>query len=249
MTITQAEHVHARLAELGPFVGHDPLPPNGVADGWRPCAELLRSAAWIEQLVERTRLGLALGGSVAEVDVEDRVAASTAHLGVLARLVSPAVALTTLTRHAPDLGAHLWFRFDKHRLQARLDYAGLVDDAAWARADDSMTGPLVRALLLPFGDLLAGTTGLTPVIVLGNTASALRGAVTVLRGASPAVGSVAEQLVGDLLTVSELSGSWVVAPDGPAGQIRWRRQSCCLFYRIPGAGLCGDCVLTRVPRR
>lgn len=249
MTTTQAEHVHARLAALGPFVGHDPLPVDGATDGSRPCAELLRSAAWIEQLVERTRLGLALGGSVAEVDVEDRVAASTAHLGVLARLVSPAVALTALTRRVPDLGAHLWFGFDQHRLQARLDYAGLVDDAAWARADNDLAGPLLRGVLLPYGELLAETTGLAPSIVLGNTASALRGAVTVLRGASPAVGSVAEQLVGDLLRGVELRGSWALVPAGPAREASWRRQSCCLFYRIPGAGLCGDCVLTRVPRR
>jgi iron complex transport system ATP-binding protein len=27
----------------------------------------------------------------------------------------------------------------------------------------------------------------------------------------------------------------------------YRRTSCCLYYRVPGGGLCGDCVLTTQP--
>lgn len=246
MTTTRAEQVHARLSELGPFVGHDPLPVDGAAAGWRPCAEVLASGAWVEQLMEHTRLVLALGGNLAETEVEDRVAASTAHLGVLARLISPTVSLTALSGRVPDVGAHLWLRVDHHRLQASLDYAGLVADGAWARSDDLMAGPLVRDLLLPFGDLVVETTGLARSIVVGNTASALRGSVTALRAVAPDVCGVAEHLVGDLLELPELSGAWEVTSTRPA---TWRRRSCCLFYRLPRAGLCGDCVLTQMPGR
>ncbi|MGB3523980.1 MAG: (2Fe-2S)-binding protein, partial [Mycobacterium sp.] len=28
----------------------------------------------------------------------------------------------------------------------------------------------------------------------------------------------------------------------------YRRASCCLFYRTPGGGLCGDCALTHKPQ-
>jgi ferric iron reductase protein FhuF len=27
----------------------------------------------------------------------------------------------------------------------------------------------------------------------------------------------------------------------------FRRQSCCLYYRLPGGGLCGDCCFQRPP--
>ncbi|MGW4250864.1 (2Fe-2S)-binding protein, partial [Streptomyces californicus] len=33
------------------------------------------------------------------------------------------------------------------------------------------------------------------------------------------------------------------APHGPA----FRRRSCCLYWRCPGGGLCGDCVFDSAP--
>ncbi|MGW5694872.1 (2Fe-2S)-binding protein, partial [Streptomyces asiaticus] len=29
----------------------------------------------------------------------------------------------------------------------------------------------------------------------------------------------------------------------------YRRRTCCLYYRVPGGGLCGDCVLREAPGR
>jgi iron complex transport system ATP-binding protein len=29
----------------------------------------------------------------------------------------------------------------------------------------------------------------------------------------------------------------------------YRRNSCCLYYRTPRGGLCGDCALDRAPER
>jgi hypothetical protein len=43
--------------------------------------------------------------------------------------------------------------------------------------------------------------------------------------------------VRGLLATSELSGCGDFIGSG------FVRNSCCLMYRIPGAGLCGDCVL------
>jgi ferric iron reductase protein FhuF len=31
------------------------------------------------------------------------------------------------------------------------------------------------------------------------------------------------------------------------GNGRARRRTCCLFYEVPGAGLCGDCVFDHPP--
>ena len=36
-----------------------------------------------------------------------------------------------------------------------------------------------------------------------------------------------------------LSDTGTLGPDGEG----FRRRSCCLYYRVPGGGLCGDCVL------
>jgi ferric iron reductase protein FhuF len=45
-------------------------------------------------------------------------------------------------------------------------------------------------------------------------------------------------VVRQLLGLGELSAT--AAQLSPS----FRRASCCLLYRLPGRGLCGDCVLT-----
>jgi hypothetical protein len=36
-----------------------------------------------------------------------------------------------------------------------------------------------------------------------------------------------------------------VQPDPARARWSLARRSCCLLYRVPGAGICGDCVLRR----
>lgn len=55
----------------------------------------------------------------------------------------------------------------------------------------------------------------------------------------------ARALVTDLLDRAPLRGELV----DPAAEATRRSQTCCLFYEVPGAGLCGDCALDAVPRR
>ncbi len=38
-------------------------------------------------------------------------------------------------------------------------------------------------------------------------------------------------------------------PHRPTSAWTFRRRSCCLYYRVPGGGICGDCVLRRPVRR
>lgn len=52
----------------------------------------------------------------------------------------------------------------------------------------------------------------------------------------------ATRLVESTLAHGTLSGTVVI--DQPWS---FRRTSCCLFYRMPGAGVCGDCVLDEAP--
>ena len=60
-----------------------------------------------------------------------------------------------------------------------------------------------------------------------------------------------EQITGTLLRLGPLAGKGRFtraeqhARPRPASRRQFVRTTCCLFYRIPGAGTCGDCVLNR----
>ncbi|MGG7569367.1 (2Fe-2S)-binding protein [Streptomyces sirii] len=51
-------------------------------------------------------------------------------------------------------------------------------------------------------------------------------------------------LAASLLTTPQLRDSGTLDPTVPA----FSRRSCCLYYRAPGGGLCGDCVLRQARR-
>jgi hypothetical protein len=73
-------------------------------------------------------------------------------------------------------------------------------------------------------------------LLWGNVAASLH--------AVPRVHAVpgARPVVDALLAGPRLDGELVVTEDG-----RPRRRTCCLFYLVPGAGLCGDCVFDGPP--
>lgn len=104
------------------------------------------------------------------------------------------------------------------------DLRGLVD----VTLDDLHA--VVVAVLAPLVERLP----LSPLLHWGNVAASLMALPRVhdLGPAGPAV--VAELLARE---------PWAGLVDGG------RRRTCCLFYLAPGAGLCGDCALDRVPLR
>lgn len=77
---------------------------------------------------------------------------------------------------------------------------------------------------------------LAPRLLWGNAAASLY--------AVPRVNHLpaAVEVVADLLARAPLAGH-VDPTSVPPG----RRSTCCLFYLVDGAGLCGDCVLDAVP--
>jgi len=60
----------------------------------------------------------------------------------------------------------------------------------------------------------------------------------------PDLGGRATVLAERLLTWPPLAATGELRPPEPP-DARWtfRRLSCCLYYRVPGGGTCGDCVL------
>ena len=81
---------------------------------------------------------------------------------------------------------------------------------------------------------------MSPKVLWGDVTSALNGAAAVLDrfGGLP-------QLVAVRRGRRRLYRLPALERDRPVGPPRFVRNTCCLYYRIPGAGLCGDCVLDR----
>ncbi|WP_137991982.1 (2Fe-2S)-binding protein [Streptomyces vilmorinianum] len=172
---------------------------------------------------------------------ERRVAASIAHLGLAARLWSTALGPAALYGRFPDLDP------------ADLYWDGALtspDDLWWAGtatrpATVSALDEAVRAAhLVPLHEAFRRDGRISPRLLWGNAGSALAGALRELtRWARaqdrPEVAERAAELVSGLFAHPDLART----VQGPA----LRRTSCCLYYRCPGGGLCGDCVFDHAP--
>ncbi|MGW6914607.1 (2Fe-2S)-binding protein [Kitasatospora sp. NPDC054939] len=240
-----------RLAQVGPYFAllAAAAPTDTPPPGFRPLRELYATGP-DGLLAGRVReVGRQLGTA------EPRVAASILHLGLAARFWSVGLGAAVLLGTVPDL--------HPDRAQVRVPERGPVDlwlpyaprAAAAAPGADPDPGPgpapdladaLHRTVLLgQLAPLAAAVRSAAPVsagLLRGNAASALVGAVKVLRSGlpDPAAGRTAEALAVRLLAREPLAGTHTLP---------FRRTSCCLYYRVgPGAGICGDCCFDRPPR-
>ncbi|HEX3491111.1 MAG TPA: (2Fe-2S)-binding protein [Streptosporangiaceae bacterium] len=219
----------AAAAAIGPFFA----PGTAAAGpGWRPAAALYPD-------------GFVAGARRRLPEAEPRVAASIAQQGYAARLWSPVLAAGLLAGIVPDL-AGLQLRDQE---AAPLELA-LPRAAGWRAADPAALADLsyrvvVTAHLEPLASALAGQ--LADGLLWGNAASALTGALGVLARARPDLRQPVTTLAATLLARGRLAdtGQLGVTGDG----LGFRRRSCCLYYRLPGGGLCGDCGLTGRPAR
>ncbi|OII62013.1 hypothetical protein BJP40_29835 [Streptomyces sp. CC53] len=222
----------ARVSAIGPYfaVASGPRPD---ADGFRPLTELYADPDTLDACVRAVsgRLGTD----------EFRVAASTLHLGAASRLWSIALAYTALTGRVADL------RPD--RLRWRLPASGPLD--LWlpdpAETDEDPQTGLHRTVLAdnlaPWAEAVRNVSGVSPRTLHGNAASALIGAHRVLLARAPHTVLPVVPLVRALLDRPPLAGAGTYRAD-PGGPLAFHRRNCCLYYRVPGAGTCGDCVLT-----
>ncbi|MGP3984508.1 (2Fe-2S)-binding protein [Streptomyces sp. KR80] len=237
------------VAAIGPYFA---VRGGEIADaaGFRPLAELYasedgRPPAPLVEYVERVRQRLGTD--------QTRVAASTVHLGIASRLWSIALASAALAGAVPDLSPG--------RLSWRPSLAGPVELWLPHPRDLQLSERTPQAAavhttvavhnLEPLRRAVHRVGGVSDQVLHGNAASALVGALRVLLTRTPAapkhVVPTALELVGTLLDREPLhgTGSFRCGPDGfPV----FSRRSCCLYYRVPGAGTCGDCVLRNRPR-
>ncbi|MFF9486270.1 (2Fe-2S)-binding protein [Streptomyces sp. NPDC014676] len=175
---------------------------------------------------------------------EARVAASVAQQGLAARLWSVALGSAALYGAVPDLAPPL----------LRWDPEGSAPDDLWLTEVRPLPGDAATiAELVPHGHLeplaaaLRSRHRLAPGLLRGNAASALVGAARELdrwgrRHGRTDVAARAVSLAAELLAHPLLTGT------GTLTGTAFRRRSCCLYYRVPGGGVCGDCCLVRPPR-
>jgi len=218
------------LALLGPFFAVRTHRAGDPVDApWRPLSTLVDDPDSVESRVRRTRE--ALSGMEPEHPVEVRVAASVTHLGLVARVLAPALGLAVLGH----------------------DGSALLEGRAWWQ--DVLGGPYPLSVEPPsaaatplvvagswvstVSTTMSSRYAVSPRVIWGNVASAVHSAARMVAAArpelGPAVTAVAEQLLDDPR----------IDPDERPVTPAFRRRSCCLLYRVSGsrAAVCGDCVL------
>ena len=211
----------AAAARAGPYfvigTGDD-----GGAD-WRPAAELYAGGLGGLIASTGTRLGV----------TEARVAASTVQLGYAARMWSPVLGCAMRDGIVPDLAGLRTAPGSPIRLN-------LPESSGWRAGDPEDLAALVYDVVMT-GQLEPLAAGL-PVkvaagLLRGNAAAAMTAALRVLASTRPDLERPARALAGRLLGTGLLRGTGELTGPG----LGFRRRSCCLFYRVPGGGLCGDC--------
>ena len=179
---------------------------------------------------------------------EERIGASIAQQGLAARLWSVTLGCAVLYGRIPDLDPRL----------LHWDPDGSAPDDLWLTGDRALPGDAatVAASVLdghlePLAAALRAHHPVAPGLLRGNAASALAGAARQLEQWARTHGRRetvvrTRALTADLLAHPLLADTATRAgtPAGPA----FRRRSCCLYYRVPGGGVCGDCCFPRPPR-
>lgn len=232
------------LDALGPFFvldTHSSADP--MTEPWQPMRELLTDPAVLRDRVAGVRTYLADAGGQESQAVPLRVAASVTQLGLVARLISPALALAVTTGRVVDLDlAHLrWQPVLGNAFPLSIPAGNLgtrnpeLEQVATTLARRVLDGP-VREIVeatRPFG--------VSTRILWGNVASAVHGAASMIATARPGEAARSHALTSVLLSRPPLRGTGTRTLDGA-----FRRRSCCLIYQAaPGASgrVCGDCVL------
>ncbi len=240
----------AQASAAGPYFTIQPWSSEG---GWRPFGALLSDPVALSDRVGHARAALARRARIAPGDVEERVAASTVFLGLASQLVSPLLGAAVIGGIVPGLTvAGLWWRpveSGPWPLAARpaggLRLGQLGSDRELREAAVVLS-ERVHSLAGPVAAAFGAVFRLSQQVLRGNVASAVSGASSMLAVAFPQRAGAAGRLAAQVLAMGWLRGTGQFVQPDPA-QPRWflARRSCCLLYRVPGTGMCGDCVLRR----
>lgn len=232
-----AEPALRAAARIGPYFAWEPWDGG---EGWRPFTDLLDPGVVAERVgvARRTLAGFA---GVETGAIGERVAASVQFLGLASRLLSPPLAAAAVGGALPEADpGRLWWR-PVAGGPLPVAYRGLAATACSGLEAGDVAEALTRSatvgLVAPVLEVYRTRFSLSPKVLWGNVASALGGAITMIRTAAPAHAGRTVAIVDGMLARDPLRGTATLAHG------RLTRHNCCLYYRIPGGGLCGDCVL------
>ena len=218
------------LTALGPFFAVEThLRGAGVPPPWQPMTVLIADTDVMAARVAAVRTALANRASRQPEDVDMRVAASAAHLGLVARLLAPMIGAITLG--CPPLSwsvDDLWW-------QNTLGGPYPLSVTPGSMPEDLRAGPAVEAITTT----MAERYRVSRHVLWGNIGSAANSAARLICTARPDLTATAHATADGLLADPRIDGGAVRA--GPL----FRRRSCCLIYRIANdrGAACGDCVL------
>lgn len=264
-----------KVAALGPFAAFETHPADSeLVPPWRALSEVTREGNGVlRERITAVRATLAARGGRPAEAVEQRVAASVAHLGLVARVLSPMLglaALHALPARPPSLDELRWhsglggpFALSLPRetvAAVAMSGSGSVvnngtDPDAGTRAGADAMDAMLDGPIRELNDAVAAFS-VSPRVLWGNVASAVNGAATGIAAAAPSLARPARTTALLLLHRPRLRDTHTLGDplDGPPGDspvapnARFRRRSCCLIYRAaPSAAgaTCGDCVLVR----
>lgn len=225
----------ADVGGLGPFFLVETGPSTAL--GWRPLTDLYTDP---EPLRARIAYVQAALGS------DERVAASITFQGLAARVLSAPLAATMVHGVLPLLTPDV-LRF---RVSEAKPWPLSCDDPADRSTPDpadaaaNLAELLFDAHLGPLVDAVRAQVAISARLLWGNVASSVAAGKRLVGEQRPAVADRAAEIAERLLEIGPLAGSGeLLAPEGADRMWTFRRRSCCLFYRAPSGGLCGDCVL------
>ena len=189
--------------------------------------ELVDGSFALRARVQAVRKALADRIDRQAADVAVRVAASVAHLGLVARVLSPAIGAVALGYPPISIAAQnlLW----------QDSLGGPVPLSVTFGAGEPLPGSAVEAIT----DAMAAQFPVSGRVLWGNVGSAANSAARLVADARPERAAPARAAVDSVLADARVDGG--VLRTGPY----FRRRSCCLFYRltIDRRTVCGDCVL------
>ncbi|MCW3841193.1 (2Fe-2S)-binding protein [Micromonospora yasonensis] len=231
---------------LGPFFA---LESWRAGDGWRPLDDVVSDPLVIAERVSTARTVMAERAGLPASRIDPRAMASVVSLGLFARLLSPPFGTAVRTGVVPALTiATLWWKPVGGGPWPMATSAGEPTPPARAASPESVAArfaeQIVAGVAAPVLAVFAAEYRLSEKVLWGNVGSALGGAAGMLTTGRPELADRAADLAERILAVPPLLGTGRLAhPDPDHPRRFFVRRSCCLFYRIPGGGTCGDCIL------
>ncbi|MER6591167.1 (2Fe-2S)-binding protein [Micromonospora purpureochromogenes] len=231
---------------LGPFFE---LAPWREGAGWQPLDDLVSDPQVVAERVTAARTVMAERGGLPADRLDLRAMASVVSLGLFARLLSPPFGTVLCSGAVPALTvANLWWKPVAGGPWPMATSAGELPPPHTASSPESAAARFAEQILVgvaaPVLAVFAAQYRLSEKVLWGNVASALGGTVGMLTTARPELANRAADLAERVMAVPPLLGAGRFEHPDPGHPRRFFvRRSCCLFYRIPGGGTCGDCIL------